>query len=385
MKTGSPGFIGARLRQAREARGLTITALAELLGVTKQAVSQYENGSGSPRPEVLTRLASVLNLPMHFFTKPLPDLSFDRPIFYRSMSAATKAARARAEVRYGWIRELRAQLREAIEFPAVKFPSFNLPAELNHFTARRLEDLALETRRFWGLGDGPIPHVVRILESQGALIVRDHLDAETLDALSDWAQPEDVPFVVLNDEKDSAVRSRLDVAHELAHLIVHKGFPKEYLLKTPQFRQMEDQAFRFGAAFLLPERSFLNDLYSISLESFRVLKAKWKVSIGMMIKRVDDLGIVKEETTRRLWINYSRRGWRQREPLDDELPIEEPSLLRQACELIVRERLQNHEQLVEASAMSRKDMAQFAGLPEDFFGPHDPEVNLKILRFPKAN
>jgi Zn-dependent peptidase ImmA (M78 family)/transcriptional regulator with XRE-family HTH domain len=384
MRAGSPGFIGGRLRQAREARGLTITSLAELLEVSKQAVSQYENGLGTPRAEVLAKAASVLKVPSHFFLKPLIIDGNEQAVFYRSMSAATKTARARAEVRYSWAREIVSQVREYVDLPAVTFPKLEVPSDLSQFSPALIESLAVQTRQYWRLGDSPIPHLIRTVESNGAIVVVDALDASTLDALSQWAMPEDLPFVMLNDEKESAVRSRLDLAHEIGHLVMHRRFPQDYLRRTPQFREMEQQAFRFGAALLLPEKPFLDDLYSVSLESFRLLKAKWKVSIGMMIRRVQDLGIVDETAAQRLWMNYSRRGWRLREPQDDELPIESPSLLSRAIEFLFSEHLQDREQFFLEAALDAKDIARLSGLPANAFLPTEPAVNRKVLEFKKG-
>jgi predicted transcriptional regulator len=53
MKPGTPGFVGARLKEAREARFLSAIALADLVGVSRQAISLYENGAKTPGPEVM--------------------------------------------------------------------------------------------------------------------------------------------------------------------------------------------------------------------------------------------------------------------------------------------------------------------------------------------
>ena len=55
MKLGTPGFVGPRLREAREGRGLTAMSLAELLGITRSAISYYEKGTTSPQPDVMER------------------------------------------------------------------------------------------------------------------------------------------------------------------------------------------------------------------------------------------------------------------------------------------------------------------------------------------
>src|SRR6476469_2565508 len=105
MKTGVPGFASIRLNQAREAMGLSITSLAELVGVSKQAISQYEKGADSPSQHVLERITTVLGHEPHFFIST-PFSVAKNTCFYRSMAAATKTARTKAEVRELWVREL---------------------------------------------------------------------------------------------------------------------------------------------------------------------------------------------------------------------------------------------------------------------------------------
>ena len=98
MKAGVPGFIGPRLTQAREAMGLTITSLADLLGVSKQAVSQYERSIDAPGPEVFDRIRATLHHEAHFFLRPVMATLQKNTCFYRSMAATTKSAQTKAEV-----------------------------------------------------------------------------------------------------------------------------------------------------------------------------------------------------------------------------------------------------------------------------------------------
>jgi hypothetical protein len=65
----------------------------------------------------------------------------------------------------------------------------------------------------------------------------------------------------------------------------------------------------------------------------------------MMLRRSEDLSVVEGEHARRLWRNLARRGWKLKEPLDDQLPIEKPRLLRKAFELPIRERVQTRAQI----------------------------------------
>src|SRR5712692_1328525 len=99
MPIGVAGFIGERLTEAREARGImTMTSLADQLGVSTNAISQYENNLCKPRSEMVLEIAKHLKLKEAFFFKPFP-IRGTNPIFWRSRHAATKAYRVKAERR----------------------------------------------------------------------------------------------------------------------------------------------------------------------------------------------------------------------------------------------------------------------------------------------
>jgi transcriptional regulator with XRE-family HTH domain len=54
--------MGDRLRQARQARGLSLRGLAELLGVSPSLISQVETGRAKPSVNTLYALANELNI-----------------------------------------------------------------------------------------------------------------------------------------------------------------------------------------------------------------------------------------------------------------------------------------------------------------------------------
>jgi transcriptional regulator with XRE-family HTH domain len=60
--------IGRRLRQLREARGLSLSALASQAMVGKATLSGLENGTRNPRLETLYAIAAALNVPMSALT-----------------------------------------------------------------------------------------------------------------------------------------------------------------------------------------------------------------------------------------------------------------------------------------------------------------------------
>src|SRR5262249_5653200 len=158
------------------------------------------------------RMSEKLNLPVRFFLRQ-PTSRILKTIFYRSMSAATKRERLRAERRYDWLREIVGLLRHFVRFPEVNFPQFELSSDPTRITDSQIEELEAETRRAWGLAQGPISNVTWLLENRGAVVTRCELGAATLDAFSEWNCADSTPYVFLSSGKESAARSRFDTAH----------------------------------------------------------------------------------------------------------------------------------------------------------------------------
>lgn len=386
MKPATLGFIGARLKEAREARYLTAIALSDLIGISRQAVSQYENGIQSPRPEIMKKIADILQLPVSYFR--YPNEIETGTIFYRSMSAATKSVRLRAENRYLWLRIIVAYLREFLKFPKANFPEFETPNNPNDISEEQIEDLAIQTRKVWNLSNFPVTNMVLLLENNGAIVVRDELGAATLDAFSDVLSASDCPqYIILGMDKSIAVRSRFDAAHELAHRILHRNINKSYLSRMPEYSLIEKQAHRFAGAFLLPSDAFANDFYSAALDALKNLKPKWKVSIAVMIKRAEDLNFISSDQAKHLWINLSRRGWKTREPLDDVLEIEQPQLLRQAFEMIVNERIKTKQEILSQIPLSPIDIEKLAALKTGYLREIQKEISptISILKDYQTN
>ena len=375
---GTPGFVPGRLRQAREARGLTVTSLADVCGVSTQAMSQYENGKHAPAQDVLRRIAEKLNVPFHFFLRPKPPEVVGTK-FYRSMSSATKGARTRAERRYEWWCDLVTYVCCFVKLPTANFPKIDAPSDPREITDEFIENAATLVRRHWHLGDGPISNVSWLIENNGAIIARHRLDAEKLDAFSEWREVHDRPFIVLGTDKGSAVRSRFDVVHELAHMLLHRGLCSTALAKSDIFNLIEEQADRFSGAFLLPEATFSEDVYCPSVDAFSALKARWKVSIGAMIARARQLNLINDDQERRLWINRTRRGWRTHEPLDDTIEPETPRFLRRSIELLIEKKIISRQDIPFQLALTPKDVEELAGLSPGYLSGDDD--NTQLLAF----
>jgi Zn-dependent peptidase ImmA (M78 family) len=353
-----------------------MVALAQMVDITPQAISTYERGESTPRPEVLAKISTVLNVPRsRFFARPMEEDS-EGAVFYRSLAAATKTQRRAAERRFSWLKEIVSELADEVLLPPVRCPN-EYSSRKEALSSEEIEQTALNIRRAWNIGDGPISNIVWLLENNGIIVARLALGAAELDAFSQWAlcRGERRPYMILNAEKASCARSRFDASHELGHLVLHSEH-RNALTRGTDFNRLEDQAHRFAGAFLLPAASFAAEYAGPTLDSLLALKERWRVSVGMMIRRARDLEFIGSEAERRLWINYSRRGWRTREPLDDVLLPETPRLLPRVLEALAEAGCSGPV-LRDRFALSPTDIAALTGAPASHFD--DPTALAPVI------
>ena len=355
---GVKNFNNYRLIQARNARGLTSVALSDIVQLSQTSISQYEKGKQNPKQEVVETLAKALNVPVGFFFK---EITVDKPkiLFYRSMAASTKASRVVSEAKYQWALETVDYLLNYVDLPEVDLPELDVPDDFRDLDDRAIEILAVHLREHWKLGMGPITNMVRTLESNGILVWRTEFEADTQDAFSEFRTPH--PFVILASDKKNYFRSRFDAAHELAHLILHQNVDTTTLNKKSEFKKIEEQAHLFASAFLAPFTLYRQHLSSVTIDTLRALKPRWKVSIAMQIKRVKQLGLITESQEMRLWQNLSRRKWRKVEPLDDTTEPEKPQLIKQSIKMLVEEGIKSKEQIIEDLQLSNVDIENLIG------------------------
>ena len=69
----SPSLLAQRLRDARNAAGLSQTQAADRAEIADNSVYRYESGKNVPRSEILTKLARIYGRPVEWFRgEPLP-------------------------------------------------------------------------------------------------------------------------------------------------------------------------------------------------------------------------------------------------------------------------------------------------------------------------
>jgi Zn-dependent peptidase ImmA (M78 family)/DNA-binding XRE family transcriptional regulator len=310
-----------RLRLARERRGLTKDALAAACGVSRRSVTDWEAGRVEAPP--VARIAMVLGFPPEFFALDDVDEVASEAVSFRALSSMTQRQVHEVLANAIMLREFVRWMEERFRTPAVDVPA------AEDIVAAESEDepspvaMATAIRTYWNIGARPIKDLLSVLESRGVLVFGLADADQEVDAFSFWQGGR--PYIFVNASK-SAERIRFDLAHELGHLVMHRG------VVTARTRRYELDANSFASALLIPTDGLLPQLVARpTLADVMTLKKYWRVSAAAMAYRLHKLGRVTDWQYRSWMIDLTQRGFRTDEP--DGLPREQSSLLRQVLAL----------------------------------------------------
>jgi Zn-dependent peptidase ImmA (M78 family)/transcriptional regulator with XRE-family HTH domain len=338
---------GERIKEAREIRGFSQTTLSELVGVQRQSVSAFEKNLIKPSAETLFKIAVTTQFPNSFFLndRPRGDGKRTTPISFRKLESSTKTARLQAEQYENLFADIYYYLKHYIDFFKPNIP-FLGTIDYRTIKDAEIEELATKVRRSWGLGDGPIQHMTRLLENNGILIAPVKLSM-TMDAFSTWHH--DQPIIMLSDANKSCPRRRFNEAHELGHLILHSAVEEEDFAKAEKRKELERQANYFAGAFLFPSKSVSNEFFSCSIPALKKLKERWKLSIAAIAMRLYNLHAISKNQHKYIMIQLGSN--RKKEPLDDTIPMENPTMVKKAFDILVEEKVLSIHRVIEDMLM----------------------------------
>lgn len=305
--------------------------MARLIDVDLKSVSAYESGKTVPREDVLQRIAAKTGFPEEFFSGDDLEEPDSDAVSFRSMKKMTARQRNMALSQGAIANYLCNYIEEKFDLPKVDIP------DLSH---ERNPEAASETlRQHWGIGNLPINNLIHFLELKGVRVFSLSVDAREVDAFSMWKGER--PMVFLNTYK-TAEHSRMDAAHELAHLTLHRH-------ALSRSRDVETEAKIFASAFLMPKASVIaQGARSPSFANLIELKKIWKVAVAALNYRLYTVGMTSEWHYRMTCIEISKRG-RDKEP--NEIPREASQILAKVFSAL-------HEE-----GVSRSDVARTLCIP----------------------
>ena len=308
------------LTLARERKGFTQSELAEMVGISQSLISKYELGVKEPTDAVLETMASKLDVLPSFFDLPDKRYPFGSSCTYHRRQQSLQAGQlAKLLANVNTLRVHVGQLSRSIEIESdTAVPRLDIEDYEGD-----IREIASVARKAMRVPKGPVTNLTKTLESAGVVVYRKQFETRKLDAISQWIPP--LPPVFMVNEDAPVDRQRFTLAHELGHLVMHQS-PTD---------DMEAQADRFAAEFLMPVEDIRRDLEGLRADRLHSLKLSWRVSMAALIRRARDLDCITDAQYTAMNKMLSVKGYRKGEP-----PIlwpEEPSLYRNLLEIHMTE------------------------------------------------
>lgn len=343
---------------AREYRDLTQEQLSRKLFIGQGRIAKIEGGITADIPDALfDNLCKALEFPADFFLQNEDVLGFgSSAYFYRKKAKISAAERKKI---HASINLLRIHLKKMLTSVDVRAKR-NLPrADIDEFGGSATK-AAQALRAVWGLPDGPVNNLTKLIESAGVIIVEVDFKTRFMDGTS--LRLNEMPPVIFMNKDVSGDRWRFTLAHELAHLILH-DIPHE---------NMENEADEFAAELLMPERELAPQfarLGKIRLIDLSNLKSYWKCSIAALLVRATGLGFISDNQKRYLWSAISKQGWRLKEP--NPIEREVPSTHQKIIDYFSTTLEYGKDEFSKMFKINHHDLSElYASFSQNLKGPH---------------
>lgn len=252
--------LGRRIRQAREACGMTQEEVAERLGVSRPSVAQTELGNRAVSSLELDKLAYLFARDIReFLADEFAEDDVVRALFrsHREASAEGFKDALRDCIALGKeLTQLEALLGLDRALSAVV--AYRFPAPRSKWDAIQAgAQVAKEERRRFGIGCSPARDLVHLLEGQGVRTGLVDLPDEISGLMISDSR---TGLFVVNNQSHGAERQRFSWCHEYAHVLLDRDSVGLISVTTDRGNLVEVRANSFAANFLMPEEGVVQFL-----------------------------------------------------------------------------------------------------------------------------
>lgn len=374
-------FNGRSLTNIRILKGLSRKELAEEVGITEQAIWQFENGYTTPKLDVVNRLKNIFNVKSFYFYKSdlveeaeLEDNIRSPFIAYRSETINSVKKSQSESMHVTFIDAFLNKIEGRVKYPE------NVFLQLREETIIYLKEnkdipkddqiysIAMNARKKLGLSSSNNENLLYLLEKSGCFIFEKEI-GERIDAYSVWSE-DDRAYIILGNMKKSAVRRNFDLAHELGHLLMH--YKVEFTMQDKEsYKDLEKEANKFASEFLLPRKQFIHDFSFIDKKSnpdaYLDLKKKWLVSMQAIAVRAMNLELITYQQYRYFFISINKKGYKSVEPLDDVILMNRPGKVKSVLKILFENQLLSMWELTEQLKVDCKFLSRLTGIDLHFF------------------
>lgn len=339
-----PKVRGARLQEARKARGLTQQAVADEMGMARTTLVAIEKGERRVSPQELIQLAALYGRPVsEFVSRQVVTAGFVPQFRYEWREDFTRDAdleKAATELQH--LAEDYAELERLCGLPAIKTypPVYETSRSAPEQAA---EEIAAAERNRLGIGDGPISNLRDRLETDVGLRIFYFTMSPKVSGL--FAYNDVLGGCVGINANHPRDRRNWSLAHEYGHFLTNR-YRAEITFLNERKRHSASERFAdaFAENFLMPA-SGLNRRFTemhrsspsgqITLAQICTLADLYQVSVQALVIRLEKLRRLPTGT----WDRLEAEGFKPRKAQEllgiDANPAEKYLLPRRYLNLAV--------------------------------------------------
>ena len=340
------------LKYYRLSNHLSKKDLADKVGVTAMAITNYEKGERMPSMDILKALSEALNVRVSDFLAVRNDnIEFMHGEFRKNSNLSV----AQQEYVRESVEEYFNRFMTAVEVlggdvlpqaPACHSIALSADPEENGSALRRHLGFA---------EDGPIEDLVGKLENKGILVYEIDIDENRFSGMNGLVNGR--PYIVLNSMMNPE-RNRSTAIHELAHLMF--VWPEDL-----DEKKTEKLATAISGAFLFPKSDVQRELgirrSGITGDMIPVAK-EYGVSMYLLVKRAELCQVISPAVEKDFYIHASKAGWKSDEP--SRIEKESPTLFNQLVYRAVNEEEISVQRGAELLKVPYEEVLEMCSFPE---------------------
>ena len=279
-------IIADNLIRYRKGLRLSQERLADLVGVTRATINNYEKAKTLPDSKTLSALAHALEVTLYDLLRP-ESQGLTNFRFRAHASFAKKPQFATQVVR---LLETYNNLEQAVGLPP--YTPESTPCHQVQNNEKRISEIAAQFRHRLGLGEAPILNLFEAVEEIGLKVLRQPIPIKGFFGLSACSADQGA-FVLINSHKITIERQLFTLAHEIGHLIFHRGEYQDTLVEEgskEEEKAREAVANYFAGHLLVPQAEF-DRMYPLTSDLIK-LKHHFRVSYAVILTRLAQMGVI---------------------------------------------------------------------------------------------
>lgn len=280
--------IASNLIRYRKGLHISQESLAQQTGVTRQTINNYEKGKTLPDSKTLSLLARSLGVTLDDILRPIDQLPKTNNFCFRCHCKFSQKPQFTSYVDN--LLNTYTALEVAVGLPP--YAPETTPCNVLEGNESRIQQIAKSFRLRLGIGDAPIPNLFEAVEELGLKVLRLPIEQKDFFGLSACSNSQGA-FVLINTHNISIERQLFTLAHEIGHLIFHRDEYQNQLMTSEsreEEKAREKVANYFASHLLVSQTAF--DLARQNMTNLVELKAHFRVSYTMILKRLEELGVI---------------------------------------------------------------------------------------------